>query len=425
MDHGQSAAPITLFRPTPAGVDAHDEDRRGGVLDIQIASSPIELGIVQGFTSYVTNVTGTMQANVRLTGTGYDPHAEGALEVRGGAFEIPQFGTRYTGLDTRIDLQPDVVTVREFKILDSRGFPLTIGGTLAVHERAVGAVDITLQSQAFEIIDNRIADLKLNSDLKLTGELRKPRLEGSVDIENATIHLAELIEQVTANPYAVEADAGLAGADEAARATPPSGAAAASKQPSLFDALDLDVTVVVPDNMVLRGNNLRPANAPIDIGDMNITVGGMIRARKIPGAELQLVGDVNTVRGITRSRAALRDPARRPHPLRRSDELNPTINIRPAASSPASKPSCGAGDDEAARAVVHQQPAARPGGHPVAHRVQPADQRARRGSAGVVDRARNGAGGRLPRHRPVGRSATPSSSTNSRSRPESAASVRR
>ena len=134
----KGAAPITLFQPTPAGVDAHDEDRRGGVLDIQIASSPIELGIVQGFTSYVTNVTGTMQANVRLTGTGYDPHAEGALEIRGGAFEVPEFGTRYTGLDTRIDLQPDVVTVREFKILDSRGFPLTIGGTLAVHERACG-----------------------------------------------------------------------------------------------------------------------------------------------------------------------------------------------------------------------------------------------------------------------------------------------
>ena len=325
----KGAAPITLFRPTPAGVDAHDEDRRGGVLDIQIASSPIELGIVQGLTSYVTNVTGTMQANVRLTGTGYDPHAEGALEVRGGAFEIPQFGTRYTGLDTRIDLQPDVVTVREFKILDSRGFPLTIGGTLAVHERAVGAVDITLQSQAFEIIDNRIADLKLNSDLKLTGELRKPRLEGSVDIENATIHLAELIEQVTANPYAVEADAGLAGADEAARATPPSGAAAASKQPSLFDALDLDVTVVVPDNMVLRGNNLRPANAPIDIGDMNATVGGTIRARKLPGAELQIVGDVNTVRGNYsfqgRRFEILRDGHIR---FDGSDELNPAINIR-------------------------------------------------------------------------------------------------
>jgi len=325
----KGVAPVTLFRPTPPGVDAHDETRAGGVLDVQIASSPIELGIIQGFTSYVTNVTGTMQANVRLTGTGYDPHAEGTVEIKGGAFQIPEFGTAYTGLDTRIDLQPDVVTVREFTILDSRGFPLTIGGTLGVHDRELGAVDINVQSQSFEIIDNRIADLKLNSKLKLTGELRKPRLEGSVDVENGTIFLAELLDRVTANPYAIEAEAALPGADEAARATPPAEGTPAPKQPSLFDALDLDVAVVIPDNLVMRGTNLRPANAPIDIGDMNATVGGMIRARKIPGAELQIVGDVNTVRGNYsfqgRRFEILRDGHIR---FDGGDELNPALNIR-------------------------------------------------------------------------------------------------
>ena len=325
----KGAAPVTLFRPTPPGVDAHDETRAGGVLDVQIASSPIELGLIQAFTPYVTNVTGTMQANIRLTGTGYDPHAEGAVEIKGGAFQIPELGTAYTGLDTRIDLQPDVFTVREFKILDSRGFPLTIGGTLAVHEREVGAVDISVESQNFEIVDNRIADLKLDSSLKLTGDLRKPRLAGTIDVENATIHVAVLLEQLTANPYATEADTGLVGADEAARATPPADGEPPPKEPSLFNALDLDVTVGVPDNMVLRGNDLRPANAPIDIGDMNATVGGTIRARKMPGAELQVIGDVNTVRGSYsfqgRRFEILRDGHIR---FDGGDELNPAIDIR-------------------------------------------------------------------------------------------------
>ena len=54
----------------------------------------------------------------------------------------PRFGTNYTGLDTRINLSRDTVNIDEFKILDNRGFPMTIGGTLAVHERAVGAVNI-------------------------------------------------------------------------------------------------------------------------------------------------------------------------------------------------------------------------------------------------------------------------------------------
>ena len=328
----KGSAPITLFQPTPPGVDAHDATSGGGAVDIQVASSPIGLGIIQGFTPYLTNVTGTIQANVHVTGSGYDPHADGSVEIRGGAFEVPELGTRYSGLDTRIDLKPDVVTVQQFKILDSRGFPMTVGGTLAVHERSVGAVDISLQSSAFEVIDNRIADLKLDAQLKLTGEVRKPRLEGRVDVENATIHLAELLERVTATTYSTEAtDAGIVGADEAARATPPAPVDTAKKadQPSLFSALDLDVTLVVPDNMVLRGNDLRPANAPIDIGDMNVTVGGELRIRKAPAGDLVIVGDVDTARGNYsfqgRRFEILRDGHIR---FDGTDELNPTLNIQ-------------------------------------------------------------------------------------------------
>jgi uncharacterized protein involved in outer membrane biogenesis len=328
----KGTAPLTLFRPTPPEVEAHDNTTAGGAVDIQIASSQVDLGIIQGFTPYVTNVTGTMQANVHLVGSGYDPHADGVVEVRGGAFAVPQLGTQYSGLDTRIELTPEVVTVQEFKILDSRGFPLTVGGTLAVHERSVGAVDISLQSEAFEVIDNRVADLKLNTSLKLTGDVRKPRLEGRIAVENATVHLAELIEQTTATAYSTEAtDAGIVGADEAARATPPPPDAAAKKtdQTSLFSALDLDVMLVIPDNLVLRGNDLRPANAPIDIGDMNVTVGGELRIRKAPGADLRLVGDVDTARGSYtfqgRRFEILRDGHIR---FAGTDELNPNLNIQ-------------------------------------------------------------------------------------------------
>jgi hypothetical protein len=52
-------------------------------------------------------------------------------------------------------LKPDEVAVREFKILDGHGKPLTIGGRWPVHEFAVGAVNIDVQSQDFEAINSR------------------------------------------------------------------------------------------------------------------------------------------------------------------------------------------------------------------------------------------------------------------------------
>jgi hypothetical protein len=318
----KGTAPLTLFQPTPPEMgDVHDAPV-GDPVNIDIATSQIDLGVVQGFTSDVTNVTGALQANVKITGSGYDPHLDGAIEIRGGAFALPDLGTDYTGLDTRIVLQPDAMEIREFKILDNRGFPMTIGGRLAMHERALGEVNVTIQSENFEVIDNQFADLKLDTDLRVTGELRKPRLEGSVEVENGTIHVTRLVERVTADPYATEP---TAFETPGAPVTTPDPAA----QPGVFNALAMDLNLRVPDNLVLRGNDVRPANAPIEIGDVNVTVGGTVLLRKQPGARLAVQGDVNTVRGSYTFQGRRFDILRDGHiRFDGSQDIDPLIDIR-------------------------------------------------------------------------------------------------
>jgi hypothetical protein len=310
-------APLSLLRTTPpeaAGV--HKEAGPGESIDIQIASSDIDLGVVQGFTTYLTDVTGVLQANVHVTGSGEDPHLEGAVNVRGGAFTVPDLGTNYTGLDTRLDLTPDGLTIQEFKILDSRGFPMAIGGTLATHAREIGAVNIAITSDSFEVIDNELADLKLNTQLTITGELRKPKVVGSVAVENGTIFVERLLERVTANPYATEA------ADPAATAGPAGG-------PGIFQALEMDLDLTVPSNLVLRGDDLRPSNTTISVGDINATVGGSVQLRKAPNDDIRVLGEVNTVRGSYtfqgRRFEVLRDGRIR---FDGGDEIDPLIDIR-------------------------------------------------------------------------------------------------
>lgn len=285
----KGVAPLTLFRANPPErVGEHDEPAPGEAVNLEIASSEIDLGVVQGFTSYVTNVTGTMQANVTVTGSGFDPHMDGAIEIRNGAFEVPELGTAYTGLDTRIDLQTDQVSITEMRILDENGQPMTVGGTLGVHARSVGAVNIGIQSDEFEIIDNEVARLHLDTDLRLTGELRAPRLEGAVDVATGTIYVSELVMLLSSDAYSTEA----------APATPQTSANPAEVEtPGLFESLDMAVGIGIPSNLVLSGRDIQPANAPIEIGDMNVAVGGAVQLRKAPGGELQLLGEVNTIRG--------------------------------------------------------------------------------------------------------------------------------
>ena len=80
------------------------------------------------------------------------------------------------------------------RIVDEHQKVMTVGGTLAVHERAVGAVDVKVQSEDFEVIDNQLADLKLDTDVRVTGELRAPRVEGFVEVETGSIDVARLLE---------------------------------------------------------------------------------------------------------------------------------------------------------------------------------------------------------------------------------------
>jgi translocation and assembly module TamB len=81
---------------------------------------------------------------------------------------------------------------------------------------------------------------------------------------------------------------------------------------------------------VLRGSDLQPTNAPISIGDINVTVGGLMQVRKPRGTnDVRLVGEVNTVRGNYefqgRRFELMRDGRIR---FAGSDELNPLLDLR-------------------------------------------------------------------------------------------------
>jgi translocation and assembly module TamB len=75
-------------------------------------------------------------------------------------------------------------------------------------------------------------------------------------------------------------------------------AGAAPQPPGIFAPLQLNVSLRIPENLVLRGRGLRP-NGPTSasVGDMNVTVGGNLDITKQPDAPIILLGSIDTVRG--------------------------------------------------------------------------------------------------------------------------------
>ena len=69
-------------QPDPAeaaavSADEHIAPRPGEELDVAITSSALSLGLIQAFVPQVTKVSGTLQADVRVTGSPRDPHLSG------------------------------------------------------------------------------------------------------------------------------------------------------------------------------------------------------------------------------------------------------------------------------------------------------------------------------------------------------------
>jgi len=198
----------------------------------------------------------------------------------------------YANLQGRIDLLPDKVHIDNIAVLDNHQNALSITGDLAVHEKQLGALLLNITARDFKVIDNKMGNVRINSDVQLGGELRAPRIEGELGIETGSINLDELLAQTTGSAYSTSQTEYLTKPEAASPAESAQPAA-----PSPFEALKMDVHLTVPDDLVVKASSLQTPDAPIGLGAMNVTLGGDIRATKEPGSPIVLLGAVNTVRG--------------------------------------------------------------------------------------------------------------------------------
>jgi autotransporter translocation and assembly factor TamB len=197
----KGSVPTSLFTASPSGehVEATPED----AVDLQVKSSAISLALLQGFTNQITNVTGTLEADVHVTGSGQDPHAEGFVDIKNGAFGIPAAGETFTGLTTRVELKPEAVEVREFQLLDRHGERLRVAGELAVHARQLGDVNVAIESDNFEVLNNELGDVRMQVvEIGKTAEGR-PQLVGDVHLDAARIEVDQLLS-LFYTPYSEE-----------------------------------------------------------------------------------------------------------------------------------------------------------------------------------------------------------------------------
>jgi translocation and assembly module TamB len=318
---------LTLRGTLPPAPILRDESRRNAApIDVRVESSAIDLAVAQAFTPLVEEVTGTLDANVHLTGTLNAPAVDGAVRVANGAFRLTDEGTRFSNIQADIGLEADRIAVRQLQIGDQDGHLFQVAGRAGVSlaERRIGDVDLRVTSNDFSVIDGNFGRLHLDTDIAVTGSLQGLRAAGSINIGSGRIEVDNVLEELRpakADGAVVE----VAAAPSASSSTPAPSAAVATDfppqpavaaagppaapaptaapsappgAPSIFDAMALDVRVTVPNTLILRGDGVKIGGEGLSLGNLNMTLGGDVRATKSPGGSAMVVGTVNTVRGF-------------------------------------------------------------------------------------------------------------------------------
>ncbi|MGE5361921.1 MAG: translocation/assembly module TamB domain-containing protein, partial [Bacteroidales bacterium] len=311
--------PTALLSAAPSQAEARQP------VDLRVESSTLDLGLVQGFTTALQNATGTARVNLRVTGTVADPHMNGGLDISNGGFKVVPTGVIYSNLNSHVALQPDRITVQSLTIDDNHKATLTVSGDLALHERQLGGVNLTMRGQDFKVVDNELGNARINSDVRVGGELRSPRITGTLAINTGTINIDKVLDLATSSAYSTSAET-VPTAEGGEPASQPIGqpvnqpareAAAPNKLPEtpaehsartgapspaassngVFDAAAVDLHFTVPDDLVIKGNDIRVGQSSVGMGNVNMTLGGDLRVEKDPGGATRLLGTVRTIRG--------------------------------------------------------------------------------------------------------------------------------
>ena len=279
----------------------------------------MNLGVVQGFTSAVTDVTGSFQAHLKIAGTAADPQASGAVTLDEGALTVDATGVRYTNIDGQIDVQPDRVHIDAITLLDNHFNPLSLSGDLGIGRRRIEAFQLYVTANDFKVVDNEIGNVRIESALEIGGTLAAPHVGGYLGVTTGDVNLDRIVALAGPSPYATEPIKYQTAVDETAEP--------ATQGP--IGALSMDVHLTVPNDLVIKSSSLQAPGAPISLGALTVTLGGDIRAQKDPGGRFRLVGTVNTIRGSYdfqgRRFEILRDGTVQ---FVGAEELNPLLDLR-------------------------------------------------------------------------------------------------
>lgn len=156
-------------------------------LDVNADSLPLDL--IPQFTDLVSNVHGYAVGKLSVRGTLKQPAMVGAFAVNNATLEVVQTGAKLESVNAALRMANDTVYVDSVTAW-AKG-PVRARGTLAIGNWREPAFNLYVVSEGAELFNNKLAQLRIDAGLALTGPFRDAYLSGAVTVTQGVIYAPE------------------------------------------------------------------------------------------------------------------------------------------------------------------------------------------------------------------------------------------
>ncbi len=168
-------------------------------LRIRLRADSVDLGVLDALTALVHDVRGQLTADVEVGGTWDKPALEGSAHISDGAATIPALGARYTGVEARMALGGDRLTVQEAHFKGGAG-TLGVAGDVRFEVLTHPVLDLTVTARGFSAFTQRdFAGLTASGEVHLGGPVLGATLSGRLQVDAGFLAFADLVEKRIVN----------------------------------------------------------------------------------------------------------------------------------------------------------------------------------------------------------------------------------
>lgn len=163
-------------------------------LNMNLDMNQLQMKTVQGFSmNAIENAEGYLSGNLKIGGNTNAPNVLGAVKFNEVGLGITQLGSKFKNINDEIKFTNRGIDFNDFKIKDESGNAIVIDGSVLTQTYKDFAFNLNVDAKNFKVVDSKKDNDKLmygvlaiDTDLKITGDLDLPQVDGNLAVTDQT-----------------------------------------------------------------------------------------------------------------------------------------------------------------------------------------------------------------------------------------------